>query len=388
MQKARRASLAIVGVDYNKRPAGREYCDHYYQVSYKDEEAIFRIAQKHRVAGIATIGTNDAIWVAARLSHRLNLPGLYDPPNIIRRATYKNLWRKTFEQHGVPVPKGTVCEDLKAAEVAALEIGFPALLKPTDASGSKGTTIIDKMDELPQAFQEAMCHSTTKAVLVESYIGYNSFAVESFVIDGKAYLVAIGERKLPSPPICVGLGVTTPDNLSTTAREAIEAINTTAIEALEITYGPVHIDMVLDSNDRPFVIDVGPRLVAGPFGWEHIFRTTGFDIVEAVLRQAIGEKLDTVRTHSTDRYYAHRYLTTSQTGVVKRVDANRDLFNAHNITSCKFLVNEGDFVNALKHSNHRYGYVTAWGKSFESVCEKIDSFVDKVSFEIDSISTK
>ena len=82
MRKARERGLSPVAVDYNQEPAGKEHCDLHVQISYRDEERIFDLCRQHDVAGIGTIGTNDAIYVATRLNQRLNLPGLYDDPEV------------------------------------------------------------------------------------------------------------------------------------------------------------------------------------------------------------------------------------------------------------------------------------------------------------------
>ena len=386
MRKARECGLSPIAVDYTPEPEGKGHCDLHVRISYRDEEAIYDLCMQHDVAGIGTIGTNDAICIAARLNDRLNLPGLYDDPEVIRRATYKHLWREILEGQGVSTPPGRSCESVRDVEAVASEIGLAILLKPADASGARGIRIVEKGDDMLPAFHHARQYSSRDTVVAERFVGHNSIAVESFVVDHEVHLIAVGERKLPPPPLCVGLGVTVPDHLPKTVHAEIASLNRKCIEALELSYGPVHVDMVVDSHGKPFVIDIGPRLVGGPFGWTHIHEATGFDVVEAVFQQAIGEKVRSVITRSSGLYFAHRYLTAGKTGTLRRVDLNEHLFEEHNITSCRLFVKEGDRIEALADAEQRYGVVTASANTFESVCEKVDAFVDQVNFEVDPLS--
>ena len=120
------------------------------------------------------------------------------------------------------------------------------------------------------------------------------------------------------------------------------ALNQKAIEAVGISYGPVHVDMVIDSENTPYVIDMGPRLVGGPFGWEHIYRATGFDILEAVFLQAIGAKINQVKTRRAGVYYAHRYLTASKSGTVVEVKFSPQLLKECGILSYRTFVRKGE----------------------------------------------
>lgn len=383
MNAAREFGLSPVAVDYNRDPAGKAHCDLYLQLSYRDEERIFDACRHLHTAGIGTIGTNDAIVTASGLNQRLRLPGLYDDPEVIRRATYKHLWRKVLVHEGISTPPGGPCEGVGDLEGLASDIGFPILVKPADASGARGIRIVEQQDQLASAFRHAARYATGQTVVAERYLGHNSFAVESFVVDGEVRQVAVGERKLPPPPLCVGLGITVPDQLPERVRTEVGSLNRRAIEALGISYGPVHVDMVVDSNGRPHVIDIGPRLVGGPFGWKLIREATGFDMVEAALKQAVGKKLRSVTVRWPDRAFAHRYLTTSKRGVLRKVDLKEHLFEEHDITACQIFVKPGDTIGALENSEQRYGFVTARADTFESVCEKIDAFVNQVIFEVE-----
>lgn len=379
MKIAAENGFKIVGIDYNESPYGEYFCDHFYRVSYRDENKILDISRKHQATGIGTIGTNDAIYYASKINLTLGLNGLYDSPAVVARASYKDHWRPFLVKYTNSIPLGKICNHYTDVCESLRRYSSPVIIKPSDSSGSKGITVVEEGANPEQAYSEAKKYSTNGMVIVEEYIGHNSFAVESFVTRCGVHLLAIAERKLPDGPLSVGLGTTLPDILPEEIREKIRILNNLVIEKLGITYGPVHIDMVLDSRMNPYVIDVGPRLIAGPNAL-HIKLATGFDVTQAVFNQIIGIEEENIRVKHNGRYYAHRYITSNVAGKIRGIYYNKDFYK-ENILEIRWLVKPGDRIEVLKNSQHRYGYVTAWDHSFEALKTNIDRFVDQINIE-------
>jgi biotin carboxylase len=213
---------------------------------------------------------------------------------------------------------------------------------------------------------------------VEKFIRHNSFAVESFVVAGRPHLLGIAERRLPPFPLCISLGSALPDRLSPEQRQAVLAANRKAVQALGLSCGPVHIDMVFDEDRRPHIVDVGPRCVGGPLGWALIPAATGFDMVEAVVRQAIGEALPAVRVLNDGRYYAHRHLTVDKDCVLEAIDADAELMEQFKILLFRPHAQPGDTLHPIQNSRQRYGNIIAWGHSFEEATSNLDAFAERV----------
>lgn len=382
MRRARNLGFRVIGVDYNEAPAGRPCCDHYYQTSYRDLAAVEDIVRRHRADGIATIGTNDAICTAARINALCGLDGLYDSPEAIERSTYKDQWRPLLKRSGVPIAPGKRCRSIEEMKKAASGIGFPLLVKPADASGSKGVTVVHDNSLLDAAFGSAQALSRQDMVIAERFIGHNSFAVEFYVVDGRMQLLAIGRRTLPPYPLCVGMGVTLPTGLPLEQEKQIEAIGRQAVATLMLSHGPVHLDMVLDMDGKPHVVDIGPRCVGGPFGWEHIPMVTGFHLVDAVLRQALGKRPANTPVPSSGPYFAHRYLEAQCSGRLTHVTFDRSHLDRGDILGVWLNVRPGVMVAPMRDSGQRYGYVTARGRTFEEVNDRIDTFLETLTFHV------
>lgn len=116
-------------------------------------------------------------------------------------ARDKELTKKLLTAAGVPVPVGRPAIDAEDACAAALEIGFPVVVKPKDGNQGKGVTVnITNQDQVRLAF--AAAREYRKDVLVERFMPGNDFRV--LVVGNK--MVAAARR---DPPKVIGDGVHT-----------------------------------------------------------------------------------------------------------------------------------------------------------------------------------
>jgi len=380
---AQKRRLKVVVFDNSQDPPAKNESDYFFNISYNDEAEIIASVKAFDVAGIATIGTNDAICVAARLNKRLGLNGFYDKPAVIERATYKHLFKDYLLEKGIQVPSGKSHATFQRAKQTALELSFPVILKPSDGSGSKGISVVVDEKKMSKAFSSAMSYARNKKVVVEKYIGNNSYAVESFVVNKRILYTLIAERQIPSPPHCGGKGLTIPAALPEKTHQRMKNLSMRAITELGLCNGPVHMDMVLTDAGQPNIVDIGPRLIAGPCGWEGIFRISGFDPVDAVLDQALGELSFKDSLCIRDSlFFAHRYITFLKTGVLRKIKPDQSLYN-NQIKSVVLFTKPGDNVFKFENASHRYGYVTAVAESYREVCRVIEDFIKHIYIEIE-----
>ncbi len=124
-------------------------------------------------------------------------------------AQDKDLTKKLLHSAGVPVPMGRPVADVEDAWAAALDIGFPVVLKPQDGNQGKGVTVgITERAQLDAAYQAAARYG---GVMVEKYLPGHDFRL--LVVGDK--LVAAARR---DPPLVIGDGVHT-------VRELVAEVN-------------------------------------------------------------------------------------------------------------------------------------------------------------------
>jgi cyanophycin synthetase len=113
----------------------------------------------------------------------------------------KELTKKLLNAAGVPVPMGRAVSDADDALKAALEIGWPVVVKPLDGNQGKGVTVnIGNEAQLRAAYAVAI--EFRDRILVERYMPGNDFRL--LVVGDK--LVAAARR---DPPKVLGDGIHT-----------------------------------------------------------------------------------------------------------------------------------------------------------------------------------
>ncbi len=107
-------------------------------------------------------------------------------------ADTKNLTTRLLREAGLPVPDDAVVQDADEAAKAAAAIGYPVVVKPPDASHTRGVTI-DVRDEaeVRAAFAVAIRETHRRQVVVESFIPGKNYRIT--VVNNQ--VVAVRERR-------------------------------------------------------------------------------------------------------------------------------------------------------------------------------------------------
>jgi cyanophycin synthetase len=104
-------------------------------------------------------------------------------------AQNKDETKRVLESIGLPVPVGDVAHDADEAVDIAMEIGYPVILKPLDASHGRGISArLDDEEAVRAAWPQP--HEVSDTVVVERYVEGTDHRV--LVVNGK--VVAVAER--------------------------------------------------------------------------------------------------------------------------------------------------------------------------------------------------
>jgi acetyl-CoA/propionyl-CoA carboxylase biotin carboxyl carrier protein len=204
--------------------------------------------------------------------------------------------KQTVMAAGVPVVPGRTEPGMDDAAVAAaaVEAGFPVLLKPSAGGGGKGMRVVraeaELRDAVAAARREARGSFGDDTLLVERYVG-NSRHIEVQVLgDAHGNVIHLGERECslqrrhqkvieeaPSPLLDPAMRA----RMGTAAVEAARAVGYT---------GAGTVEFIVDADEPAdfFFLEMNTRLQV-----EHPVTecVTGLDLVELQVRIAAGEPL-------------------------------------------------------------------------------------------------
>jgi len=232
------------------------------------------------------------VAVTARAATRLGLPG--GDPGAVERCRDKRLQRAALAGAGVPVPSFAVAASPEEAVQAAAGVGFPAVVKPADGTGSRGVRLCAIADEvwrhsgaLLAQRRDERGRPTLPVVLVEEYVAGPEVSVETFGTE----VVGITAKYLGGPPWFVESGHDFPADPSAgsgdeaVGAEAVGAVAVSALRALGLGFGAAHTEIRL-GPEGPAVIEVNPRLAGGRIP-TLVRLATGIDLVAAVVDAAV-----------------------------------------------------------------------------------------------------
>lgn len=251
--------------------------------------------------GVLSMHDADLVWTA-ELAERLGLP--FHSVETAVRLTDKHAQRTALAAAGLAVPAFTIVPmDATAAEVAEISAGFPfpAVLKPRRGQASRDTLPISTHEELTTMVAELRSRPGMPAeeYVLEQFVpnpgsplggvGFAPFvSVESVVEQGRVAHAAISSRTPFRWPFRE-TGYCTPTAIAPALQAEIYDVATQAAKALGVTQACLHTEIKL-TDDGPVVIEVNGRPGGGMS--EMLERASGFSILKAALRLAVGDPVE------------------------------------------------------------------------------------------------
>jgi biotin carboxylase len=253
--------------------------------------ALRRVHARQPLAAIVALDDSSTM-LAARVAATLNLP--HNDPNAALAARNKWVMREALHRGGVPVPTyRQVALDADPLP-AALEIGFPVVVKPITLSGSRGVIRADDAGELRAAFARSRGitrragHAPNEDVLLlERYLPGVEVALEGLLTAGNLRTLALFDKPDPlEGPFFEETIYVTPSRLAPKVQEAISARTEEAAAALGLREGPVHAELRIN-DDGIWLIEMAGRSIGGLCSTVLEFGA-GISLEEIILRHAVG----------------------------------------------------------------------------------------------------
>lgn len=381
IRAAKELGYYTVVIDYLPDNPGQYEADKFYGESTTDVEAVYRIAKDEKVDGILAYASDPAALPAAIVAERLGLPT--NPAKSVEILGLKYPWREFLQANGFACPKHfsfspqTAIEEIKNA---TRDFIFPLVVKPTDSSGSKGVTMLDSWDGLEKAIAWADSYSRNKVLLIEEYIqrGFPSvIGGDIFVWDGK--IVLYGEMEClrdmqKSPLIPIGKK---PLQVSKFQKERIHSELQRIVSALDIRFGELNIEIILDKEDNVHFLELGPR-AGGNMIPIQLSDAYGIDLVKANVQVAMGDEPDFIHEEVTSKAgcYMHYVLHSYEAGIFDGIEIAPSV--KPNVYRKVIYKHHGDKVEVFDGAGKALGIIFLHFDTIEDMenfCKKHNSLV-------------
>ncbi|MET0699741.1 MAG: biotin carboxylase N-terminal domain-containing protein, partial [Mycobacterium sp.] len=218
------------------------------------------------------------------------------PVNAIATMGDKITAKKTVSQFGVPVVPGIARPGLTDDELiaAAVDIGYPVLVKPSAGGGGKGMRLVEDAADLGAALVSARRESAAAfgddTLFLERFVLRPRHIEVQVLADNYGNVVHLGERECSLQRRHQKVIEEAPSALlDETTRARIGAAACDTARSVDYTgAGTVEFIVSADAPDEFFFMEMNTRLQVEHPVTEMV---TGWDLVEWQVRIAAGEKL-------------------------------------------------------------------------------------------------
>ena len=373
IKAAKSLGYHVLVVDKNPNAVGMKLADVALPIDLLQIEAVVNAAKKYSVIGALTMQSDIGVPTVGAVVDALGLTGC--GLDVAMRCSNKILTRECFASSDVPQPRFEVVDSVEAALLASVKIGFPCVIKAPDSSGSRGVIRVSDIDEVNNAFEEAIINTRGKKVLVEEFINGLEVGAQSFSVNGKCHTVLVHDDEMSKPPHMIPIAHAFPSSLSQTQVDKVKIAISKCVEALGILDGPANIDLIIDNHGDPKIIEVGARIGATCLP-ELVECYTGIDWTKISVQLASGQcpDLNVKKVQPCAAFI----LESNGDGIMQGYELP-DIYRTNpKIVEWELTVMPGERVSVLRKGTDRIGKVLAVGNSTKDALDLARDFRDSL----------
>jgi carbamoyl-phosphate synthase large subunit len=260
--------------------------DRLYFEPITDEEVLNIVEKENPIGVILQFGGQTAIKLADTLEKN-GVKILGTSLEGIDAAENREVFDAILADCGIRRPEGTAVMEIEEGILAADQLGFPVLVRPSYVIGGLGMEIAWNRDELKNWLREALMKNPEKPVLIDKYLNGIELEVDG-ICDGKTVLIPGIMEHLERAGVHSGdsISVYPPLSLTQKQKEKIQSITEALAVALGVI-GLINIQFVL-SEGKIYVIEVNPRASRTV---PYISKVTGIPMIEAATKVLLGQPL-------------------------------------------------------------------------------------------------
>ncbi len=193
VKKAKEMGIHTIVTDWYPDSPAKKIADESYMVSTADINAMVELAKKCKIDGIITSFIDSNLQNVRKVCDHLDLP-FYATKEQLCTTTNKAKFKELCRKYDIPVVKEFKL-DRSFSRKDLDKIQYPVILKPVDASGSKGIVVCDNEKELLEGYMYALSESKSQKVITERFMNTNipGVNIEYIICNGDIHLSAMGD---------------------------------------------------------------------------------------------------------------------------------------------------------------------------------------------------
>lgn len=312
--------------------------------------------------------------IVATLSEKWGLPG--NTISVIDKLTNKFSIYQLAKKIGISVPATTIVNQIFDIHNFAQEFGFPIVIKPTDATNSRGFCKINSYKEITEdVLKKSLSFSKSKQVIVQQFIDGFMITLEGVCSGGKHKTIASSRKNNFFKP-GINSDVKYPSYLNTNLFNKIVADNDRYVESTGMKFGLTHSEYIVNEN-LYHLIEIGGRGGGAGIADKIVPWVSGIDTYGILYKSLIGDTIDVKTLSPLQRPAFLKYYREQDV-----VNCNEEKIK--NITSIPGVVDfQYNFIGQqyVKDNNdirHSMGiYVAESEKEIEQILKNVEKILER-----------
>lgn len=277
-----------------ERHAVFRYAQNVIETETNDLEQLLAAVGGERFDGVITV-CDYYIETVCAVAKALGLPCPF--PTAVGEVRQKHRMRQRIDQAGLPNVRYHLAQTWEQVRQAAMDLGYPLVIKPVDLASSAFVQRVDDEDALHRAFaalEEFPLNFRDQPrepiVLLEEFLEGEEVSVESISCQGETTIVGITDKSVTGAPYFIENGHMFPADLTQDQRQTVTEYVRQVLAAVGYDHGIGHTEVKLTRNG-PRIVEINPR-TPGNYIVELIHRVTGLDLLRAFVQLSLGQKPD------------------------------------------------------------------------------------------------
>ncbi len=220
----------------------------------------------------------------------------------IESGENREVFKKLVQRIGGEVAKSSICHTLEEVLLAAKQLGYPLVVRPSFTMGGAGSGFANNEAELIKIASDGLSASpTTEVLLEESVMGWKEYELELMRDTNDNVVVICSIENLDPMGVHTGDSITVAPAVTLTDRE-YQIMRDMAIKVIRevgVDTGGCNIQFAINPADgRMIVIEMNPRVSRSS---ALASKATGFPIAKIAARLALGYTLDEIPNDITQK---------------------------------------------------------------------------------------
>lgn len=341
----------------------------------------------------AIITTDEASVISVgAVAQELGLPGV----DIVgaQKSRNKYYMRIAHQEGKANYPAFKLCNSLDEALLAANEIKYPVIIKPTLGGNAEHVYLVNNENELrdrfPIAFKANLATSYCKheaqtellgpnSLLVEEFLNGSEHCVEAWIMDGHVAIGSIADRiSIDSVTFDHDL-YKTPTSLSDTQICSLYEALEKGVTAQKISHGVVHAEFRFH-NGRPYIVEIAARVGGGSL-YKMARISYGYCPITAAYMVANNLKPTCTVLKPTGEVAVGLTMLCAQ-GIVEDIEVPDEVKNHPGVFNLGILLKKGDINRRPPFGNDMLGYIGTTGKSVDAAVHLSETLFRKIAIKL------